>query len=293
MHIDGAQFVYRPGGGTALSDFDPKFTGDFSDEGQARDSMAEDAQSLARHQDMLMAHETHGLLVLFQGMDAAGKDATIKHVMSAADPQGCEVKMFKEASEKEVRHDYLWRAACALPARGQIGIFNRSYYEQVVSEKVHPEKLERQHLPEEAKGEDLWERRFRQINDFERYLVENGIHVLKFYLNISRAEQRERLLERLERPDKRWKFSASDVEERGFWDEYTRAYEEAFERTSTDRAPWHIIPADSRWFARAAVASVIASKLKSLHAEYPRLDGEEEREMEEARKTLEGEAAGG
>jgi PPK2 family polyphosphate:nucleotide phosphotransferase len=292
MDMGSARFVYRPGEGAGLSDFDPKFTGGFSGEGEARDSMAEDAQSLAAHQDMLMAHETHGLLVLFQGMDAAGKDATIKHVMSAADPQGCEVKMFKEATEKEVRHDYLWRAARALPARGQIGIFNRSYYEQVVTEKVHPEKLERQRLPEGVKGEDLWERRFRQINDFERYLVENGIHVLKFYLNISRAEQRERLLERLERPEKRWKFSADDIEERGLWGDYMKAYEEAFERTGTQWAPWHIIPADSRWFARAAVASVIVSKLKSLHAEYPRLGEEQEREMEDARKALEGENAG-
>jgi len=291
MQMDGAQFVYRPGEGATLSDFDPKFTGGFSDEGAARDSMAADAERLAAHQDMLMAHGTHGLLVLFQGMDAAGKDATIKHVMSAADPQGCEVKMFKEATEKEVRHDYLWRAACALPARGQIGIFNRSYYEHVLAEKVHPEKLERQCLPEEAKGEGLWERRYRQINDFERYLAENGVHVLKFYLNISRAGQRERLLERMERPEKRWKFSASDVEERGFWGEYMQAYEETFERTSTDRAPWHIIPADSRWFARAAVASVIVSKLKSLHAEYPRLSEEQEQEQEDARKALEGEDA--
>jgi PPK2 family polyphosphate:nucleotide phosphotransferase len=293
MQMDNARFVYRPGEGATLSDFDPKFTGGFSDEGEARDSMAEDAERLAQHQDMLMAHETHGLLVLFQGMDAAGKDATIKHVMSAADPQGCEVKMFKEATEKEVRHDYLWRAACAMPARGQIGIFNRSYYEQVLTERVHPEKLERQRLPEGAGGEDLWERRFRQINNFERYLVENGIHVLKFYLNISWGEQRQRLLERLERPEKRWKFSADDVEERGHWGEYMKVYAEAFERTSTDWAPWHIIPADSRWFARAAVASVVAAKLKSLHADYPRLDGEQEREMEDARKALEGEDAGG
>jgi PPK2 family polyphosphate:nucleotide phosphotransferase len=292
MHMDGARFVYRPGEGATLSDFDPKFTGDFSDEGEARDSMAEDARRLAEHQDMLMAHGTHGLLVIFQGMDAAGKDATIKHVMSAADPQGCEVKMFKEATEKEVRHDYLWRAARALPARGQIGIFNRSYYEQVVTERVHPEKLEQQCLPEEAKGEGLWERRFRQVNDFERYLVENGVHVLKFYLNISRGEQRERLLERLERPDKRWKFSTDDVEERGLWGEYMKVYEEVFEQTSTDWASWHIIPADSRWFARAAVASVIVSKLKSLHAEYPRLGEEQEQEMEDARKALEGEDAG-
>ncbi|HEX8499768.1 MAG TPA: PPK2 family polyphosphate kinase [Pyrinomonadaceae bacterium] len=288
--MDTTQFVYRPGAG--LAHHDPKFTGEFASEEDARASMSADADAIAKYQDILMAHGTHGLLVVLQAMDGAGKDATIKHVMSSADPQGCEVKMFKNATEKEVRHDYLWRAARALPARGQIGIFNRSYYEHVVAERVHPEKVERQNLPEGAAGEGLWERRFRQINDFERYLLENGIHVLKFYLNLSRGEQRERLLQRLSRPEKRWKFSAGDVKERALWDEYMRAYEEAFERTSTERAPWHIIPADSRWFARAAVASAVAAKLKSFHADYPQPGAEEEREFEEARASLEGEAGG-
>ncbi|HEX8686528.1 MAG TPA: PPK2 family polyphosphate kinase [Pyrinomonadaceae bacterium] len=287
--MDTAQFVYRPGAG--LAHFDPKFTGDFAGKHEARAEMSEDAGAIAKHQDILMAHGVYGLLVILQAMDGAGKDATIKHVMSSADPQGCEVKMFKNATEKEVRHDYLWRAARALPARGQIGIFNRSYYEHVVAERVHPEKLERQRLPEGAGGGGLWARRFREINNFEQYLVGNGIHVLKFYLNLSRGEQRRRLLERLERPEKRWKFSASDVEERGLWDEHMRAYEEAFEQTSTDWAPWHIIPADGRWFARAAVASAVAAKLKSFHGEYPRPGEERERELREARGALEGEAA--
>ena len=291
MDKDG--FIYRPAEGAALADFDPKYTGGFTDEGEARDWMEGAAGDIAKYQDMLMAHGDYGLLVLFQAMDGAGKDATIKHVMSAADPQGCEVKLFKEATEKEARHDYLWRAVLALPARGQIGIFNRSYYENVLAERVHPEKLERQKLPREALGDGLWERRCRQINDFERYLLENGIHVLKFFLNLSREEQRRRLLERIERPEKRWKFSASDVEERGFWDEHMEAYEEAFRRTSTEWAPWHIIPADSRWFARAAVASAVASKLKSLHAEYPEPSPEQERELDEARKALEEEGADG
>ena len=289
--MDTAQFVYRAGSG--LSGHDPKFTGGFADEREARSRMEEDARELGRWQDVLMAHRTYGLLVLLQGMDGAGKDAAIKHVMSAADPQGCEVKMFKEATEKEVRHDYLWRAARAVPARGQIGIFNRSYYEHVVAERLHPEKVERQRLPEEARGEGLWAARFRQINNFEQYLFENGILVLKFYLHLSREEQRQRLLERLDRPEKRWKFSAHDVEERGLWDEYMSAYAEAFEQTSTERAPWHIIPADSRWFARAAVASAVVSRLKSLHDGYPQPDEEQERELEEARQTLEAEAGGG
>lgn len=289
--MDTAQFIYRRGAGLAA--FDPKFTGGFADEGAARELLAEAAADLAKYQAILMAHGDYGLIVLFQGMDGAGKDATIKHVMSAADPQGCEVKMFKEATEKEVKHDYLWPAASAMPARGQIGIFNRSYYEHVLAERVHPEKIERQNLPAEAAGDGLWEKRFRQLNNFEQYLVENGIHILKFYLNISWEEQRRRLLERLERHDKRWKFSSSDIEERGLWDEHMKAFGEAFERTSTELAPWHIIPADNRWFARAAVASVIVAKLRSLHTDYPRLDEEKERELEEARKTLEGEDAGG
>lgn len=285
--MNTTQFIYKPGAG--LAHFDPKFTGDFKSEDEARERMSEDVDRLARYQDMLMAHSDYGLVVLFQGMDGSGKDATIKHVMSSADPQGCEVKMFKEATEKEVKHDYLWRASGAMPARGQIGIFNRSYYENVLAEKVHPEKLERQNLPEESLGDGLWERRYRQINDFERYLLENGIHVLKFYLNLSRDEQRKRLLERIERPEKRWKFSASDIKERGFWDQHMRAFEEAFERTSTELSPWHIIPDDSRWFARAAVASVIAAKLQSLHSEYPQPDAKKERELAEARSQLESE----
>ncbi|HEX8353299.1 MAG TPA: PPK2 family polyphosphate kinase [Pyrinomonadaceae bacterium] len=289
--METAQFVYKPGAG--LAHFDPKFAGDFAGEEEARARLSEGAEGIAKYQSILMAHGTHGLLVILQGMDAAGKDATIKHVMSRADPQGCEVKMFKEMTEKEVRHDYLWRAVRSMPARGQIGIFNRSYYEHVMAEKVHPEKLERQKLPEGAAGEGLWATRYRQINDFERYLVENGIHVLKFYLNLSRDEQRERLLERLSRPDKRWKFSGSDVEERRLWDEHMKAFEEAFEQTSTEWAPWHIIPADNRWFARAAVASAIVSKLKSFHSEYPRQSDEKERELEAARGALEGEVAGG
>ncbi|HYO63818.1 MAG TPA: PPK2 family polyphosphate kinase [Pyrinomonadaceae bacterium] len=288
--INAADFLYRPGRG--LADFDPKFTGGLTDEGEARASVSADAEGLAKFQDILMAHSTHGLLVIFQGMDGAGKDATIKHVMSSVDPQGCEVKMFKQMSEKEARHDFLWRAVLALPARGQIGIFNRSYYEQVLGERVHPEQLEKQQLPDEAKGDAIWAKRFQQINAFELHLVENGIHVLKFYLNLSKDEQRERLLERIARPEKRWKFSKSDIEERGRWDEYMKAYEEAFEQTSTDAAPWHIIPDDSRWFARAAVAHVILDKLKSLHADYPRPDEKQQKELDDAREALEKEKAG-
>ncbi|HYP53943.1 MAG TPA: PPK2 family polyphosphate kinase [Pyrinomonadaceae bacterium] len=285
--IDAEDFIYRPGTGRGLAGFDPKSTGSFAEEREARASVADDADGLAKFQDILMAHGTHGLLVLFQGMDGAGKDATIKHVMSSVDPQGCEVKMFKRMSEKEARHDFLWRAALAMPARGQIGIFNRSYYEQVLGERVHPEQLEQQHLPDEAKGDGLWSKRFQQINALELHLTENGIHVLKFFLHLSKDEQRERLIERITRPDKKWKFSSSDIEERGLWDDYMKAYEETFEHTSTEWAPWHVIPDDSRWFARAAVASVVLAKLKSFHSDYPEPDEKQRKELEEAREALE------
>lgn len=281
------QFIFRAGAGTRLAGIDAGYTGDFRDEDEARAELREDAADLAKYQDILMAHETYGLLAIFQGMDSAGKDATIKHVMSNTDPQGCEVKMFKKPTDKELRHDYLWRAASAVPARGQIGIFNRSYYEQVVGERVHPENLEGQQLPPEAAGEKIWERRFRHVNNFEQYLFENGIHTLKFFLHLSKAEQRRRLLERIDREDKRWKFSESDIKERGRWDDYARAYEQAFENTSTEYAPWYVVPADNRWFARAAVASIIVAKLKSLHTEYPRPSGEQEKQLKEAREALE------
>lgn len=291
IETDG--FIYRPARGDKLADFDPKHTGDFAAEEDAQASMAEDAADLAKYQDVLMAHSDYGLLVLFQAMDGAGKDATIKHVMSSVDPQGCEVKMFKEMTEKEVKHDYLWRAALALPARGQIGIFNRSYYEHVVVERVHPEKLERQKLPPKPRGAALWAARYRQINNFEQHLIENGIRILKFYLNLSKAEQRERLLERLARPEKRWKFSPDDVKERGYWNKYQEAYEAAFDQTSTELAPWHIIPADNRWFARAAVASAIVAKLRSLRKAYPRPDEKQKQELAQAQAKLEKEKAKG
>lgn len=289
--IDTDKFVYEPGSDATLADFQTKFAGHFADDEEARAVLAEDAESLAKYQSILMAHGTYGLIVLFQGMDGAGKDATIKHVMSSVDPQGCEVKMFKNPTGKEVKHDYLWRAALAFPARGQIGIFNRSYYEHVLGERVHPEKLEAQQLPDEARGENLWAKRYEHINNMERYLFENGIHVLKFYLNLSYDEQRERLLERMARPDKKWKFSESDIKERAHWGDYMKAYEQTFKHTSTEYAPWHLIPADNRWFARAAVASVIVAKLKSFHTDYPQPDKEQEQELESARRTLEAERA--
>ena len=288
--MDAQQFIFRADKKMRLADFDPGSTGDFADEEAAQASMRAESERLAKYQDLLMAHESNGLLVLFQAVDGAGKDATIKHVMASVDPQGCEVKMFKSPTPKEEKHDYLWRTVQALPARGQIGIFNRSYYEHVVAERVHPEKLEAQQMAEEVGGESIWAQRFRHINNFEDYLLDNRIHVLKFFLNLSKEAQRRRLLERIEREDKRWKFSMTDIEERGFWDPYMEAYEEAFRHTSREHAPWYIIPADHRWYARATVASIIAEKLASLHTEYPTLSEESEKELQAGKEQLESEA---
>lgn len=283
--MDHDVFLFQPG--ADLAHFDPGDTAGFADEAAAQASMRHTAEQIAHGQDLLMAHGTYGLVILFQAMDGAGKDATIKHVMSSLDPQGVEVKMFKAPTEKELPHDYLWRTALTLPARGQIGLFNRSYYEQVVADRVHPEQLADQQLPPEVLGDGLWDQRFRQINHFEQYLRENGIHVLKFFLNLSRDEQRSRLLERMDRPDKRWKFERRDLEERQHWDEWMTAYAAALEHTSTDVAPWYVIPADQRWVARAIVASIVEAKLRAFHDDYPRLSADQERELQACRAELE------
>ncbi|HZH34730.1 MAG TPA: PPK2 family polyphosphate kinase [Pyrinomonadaceae bacterium] len=286
--MDYKQFIYKPGKKIRLKDFDPGFAADF-DAKKAQEILGENAGRIAKYQDLLMAHETKGLLVIFQAMDGAGKDAIIKNVMSSIDPQGSEMKMFKAPTEKELRHDYLWRAAQAVPARGQIGVFNRSYYEHVVAERVHPEKLEQYNFPKDVIGKDIWKKRYRHINNFEEYLLDNGIHVLKFFLNLSKEKQREKLLERIERTEKKWKFSMDDVEDRALWDEYMKIYEETFDHTSTRIAEWYIIPDDNRWFARAAVAGIIADKLGSLHQKYPTLSNEQKQEIEKAKEILENE----
>jgi PPK2 family polyphosphate:nucleotide phosphotransferase len=274
----------------SFKNFDPAYTGNFKSEEDARESIEKDAADLARYQDILMAHETYGLVVIFQGMDSAGKDSIIKHVMSPLDPQGCETKMFKSPTEKERRHDYLWRVVRTLPARGQIGIFNRSYYEHLTADRIHPEKLAQWTLPEKARGKQMWQRMYREINNFEQYLCDNGIHILKFFFYMSKEKQRQNLLERLELPEKKWKFSMDDIEDRAHWDKYMKYYEEAISQTSTRSAPWYIIPDDHRWFAKATAASIIAEKLKSFHLQYPRMDKEQKEKMEKARKILEGES---
>jgi PPK2 family polyphosphate:nucleotide phosphotransferase len=284
-----SQFIVKPKRKFSLVDFDPNYTGEYKNEGEALESAKQDVADLAKYQDILSAHEQYGLLIIFQGMDAAGKDPIIKHIMTGADPQACETKSFKEPTEKERRHDYLWRAVRALPARGQIGIFNRSYYEHCTVERVHPEKLDRWMLPPESKGKDVWKRMYREINNFEEYLAGNGFHVLKFFLNMTKEKQRQRLLERLERSDKKHSFSPDDLEDRRHWDKFMKCYEETIGATSTRHAPWYIIPDEQRWFAKAAVTAIIVDKLKSLHAQYPRISGEQKKQLEEAKKQLESE----
>lgn len=285
-----SEFIVKPGENFSLKDCDPRFTGEFKDESEARESVERDIADLGKYQDILAAHEKYGLLIIFQGMDAAGKDPIIKHIFSGVDPQGCETKSFKAPTEKERRHDYLWRAVLALPARGQIGIFNRSYYEQTTVERVHPEKLEKWNLPDEAVGKDMWRRMYREFNNFEEYLVGNGINILKFFLNMSKEKQRKRLLERISRTDKRTGFADDDLEDRAHWDKFIKYYDETIAATSTAHAPWHVIPDEHRWFAKSAVASVIVDKLKSLHAQYPRMSEDEKKKLEKARRQLEKEA---
>ncbi len=272
-----------------LADYDTRYTGDFKQKRDAAEERKKDTDRMAELQDVLYAHDSYALLLIFQAMDAAGKDSTIKHVMSGINPQGCQVFSFKAPSAEELDHDYLWRSTQRLPERGRIGIFNRSYYEEVLIARVHPEILQRQKQPGKAKGNDIWKQRFREINNFERYLVDNGIVVLKFYLNVSKGEQRKRFLARIDTPKKNWKFSKNDVHERKFWDDYMRAFEDAFNHTSTEHAPWHIIPADHKWFARLVVAKVIVQTLERLDLHYPEPTEEHLADLNDARALLEAE----
>jgi PPK2 family polyphosphate:nucleotide phosphotransferase len=267
-------------------DYSPDYKADFADKAQAQAKLAADIQTMAELQDILYAQNIYALLVIFQAMDAAGKDSTIKHVMSGVNPQGCQVFSFKAPSMEELDHDYLWRSMKCLPERGRIGIFNRSYYEEVLIARVHPEILERQQLPPHPQPETLWQQRFEQINQFEKYLTENGIVVLKFFLNVSKAEQKRRFLERLEQPEKNWKFSAQDVVERRYWQDYQAAYEDLFNHTSTEWAPWHIIPADRKWFMRMVVSDIICTKLRSLDLHYPTVSDAQRAQLQLAKQQL-------
>ena len=248
---------------------------------------------LAEYQDRLAAQQTYGVLVVLQALDAAGKDSTIRHVMSGVNPQDVRVSSFKAPSTEELRHDYLWRHARRLAARGEIGIFNRSHYEEVLVVRVHPELLDAERVPAEGKAEGIWERRYREINDWEHYLVDNGIRLVKMFLNVSKEEQRVRFLKRIDRPQKNWKFSASDVRERRYWDDYQRAYSEMLSHTSTRWAPWHVLPADHKWFTRICAAAVIADTLIGIDPRYPVPDPDARRELMLAKAELEAEAPPG
>jgi PPK2 family polyphosphate:nucleotide phosphotransferase len=250
--------------------------------------LEENRRGLATAQELLWANGSRSVLIVLQALDAAGKDGTIRHVMSGVNPQGCRVQGFKVPTPEELGHNFLWRYSKALPLKGEIGIFNRSYYEDVLVVRVHPELLEAQRLPPGKKGGKFWDDRFKDINAFERHLSRNGTLILKFFLNVSKEEQGRRLLERLEDEDKYWKFSAGDLKERGFWDEYTKAYEAMLSETSTKWAPWHIIPADHKWAARALVADIVTTNIQGLHMKYPKVTEEQMAEIVKAREQLKG-----
>jgi PPK2 family polyphosphate:nucleotide phosphotransferase len=271
-----------------LKQIDPANTLSFdSDEKpKAQQALEAGVELLAKLQDKLYAQDRWAVLIIFQAMDAAGKDGAIKHVMSGVDPQGCEVYSFKSPSAEELDHDFLWRCAKRVPERGRIGIFNRSYYEETLIVRVHQNFLEGQKLPLDVKTKDLWKRRYQDITSFERYLSHNGVMVLKFFLHISKEEQKQRFLARIDDPGKNWKFSLNDVRERKHWDEYMDAYEDTIRHTASKHAPWYVVPADNKWFTRLVVASAIVTNLNALDLDYPKLDQEGVKALEEARKSL-------
>jgi PPK2 family polyphosphate:nucleotide phosphotransferase len=271
-----------------LGDVDPGDTRKLDLDRKAADALlTKGIQRLSDLQERLYAQDRWSLLVIFQAMDAAGKDSVIKHVMSGINPQGCEVHSFKAPTSDDLDHDFMWRCLSRLPQRGRIGIFNRSYYEETLVVRVHPELLARQQLPEALVGKKIWKERFDDINSIERYLARNGVRVCKFFLHVSKAEQRRRFLDRLDRPDKHWKFSASDIPERERWDEYMAAYEDTIRHTATPESPWHVVPADNKWFTRLVVAAAIINELESLKLSYPNVGAEAKEHIEAARISLE------
>ena len=274
-----------------LKDYDPGDTLDFTaeDKPRAKEALALGVQLLATLQDMLYAQDRYAVLLIFQAMDAAGKDGAIKHVMSGINPQGCQVYSFKAPTSEDLDHDFMWRCMRCLPERGRIGIFNRSYYEETLVVRVHKELLEKQHLPPELVTKSIWEDRFQDIRAIERYLTRNGVIVRKFFLNVSRKEQRKRFLSRIEEPEKNWKFSASDTVERGYWDDYAEAYEDMIRNTASKRAPWYVVPADNKWFTRVVVAAAVIDALASLDLAYPKVSDAKLKSLAAAKKSLLGE----
>jgi PPK2 family polyphosphate:nucleotide phosphotransferase len=285
------RYRVKPGSRLSLAALDPGDTGSIR-KIDAKRLLAESLERLSEAQERLYAQDTWSLLIIFQAMDGAGKDSTIKHVMSGVNPQGCQVFSFKAPSAEELDHDYLWRSVKALPERGRIGIHNRSYYEEVLVVRVHPEILTGEKLPDLARGPRIWQRRFREINKFERYLVDNGTIVLKFFLNVSKEEQRKRFLKRLDEPEKHWKFSAADLEERARWGEYMAVYEDALRHTSSAWAPWFVIPADHKWFTRLSVAEIICDALAGLKLRYPEVPAAVRAEFRKFRTELQKDRAG-
>jgi len=271
-----------------LKDVDPSATPQFASEDKPREkeALAMGVTLMAELQDRLYAQDRWAVLLMFQAMDAAGKDSAIKHVMSGVNPQGCQVFSFKSPTTEELNHDYLWRCLKCLPERGRIGIFNRSYYEETLVARVHPEILANQRLPPALVTKDIWKERFQDIRGFERYLARNGVAILKFFLHISKEEQKKRFLERIEEPKKNWKFSRSDVKEREHWDDYMEAYEDMIRNTATKAAPWYVVPADNKWFARIVVAAAVIDALDSLDLKYPKADDRKLKELAAAKRAL-------
>lgn len=275
------------GKGFRLKDFDPESTGHFRSKEHTQEMLDRGIKEMADLQDKLYAQDVWAVLLILQAMDAAGKDGVIKHVMSGVNPQGCQVYSFKAPSSEDLNHDFLWRTSRLLPERGHIGIFNRSYYEEVLVVRVHPEVLKKERVPSALLGKNLWEQRFEDICNFEKYLSHNGVVVRKFFLNVSKKEQKRRFLERLETPAKNWKFSTGDVHERQSWDDYASAYEEMIAETSTKHAPWYVVPADAKWYTRVVVAAAIVDTLQELKLAYPKVDAAQKKDLEQARVQLE------
>ena len=289
--IEYKKYLAPPGSSISLKEFSTDDSGGFGSKREASKKLKDDTKRLQSLQHKLYAHNRYSLLLIFQAMDAAGKDGTIKHVMSGVNPQGCQVFSFKQPSQEELDHDYFWRNYKSMPERGRIGIFNRSYYEEVLVVKVHPDLLVRQQLPGIKTIEDIrndfWERRYQQIRDMEKIWTENGVVIIKFFLHVSSEEQKKRFLERIDNPEKNWKFSMQDVREREHWDNYQKAYEDAISATSTDAAPWYIIPADHKWYMRTVVGDIIVRTLEALPLHYPVLSDDERDKILKAKKMLE------
>ncbi len=288
MNLDKLVKTYRveAGKGFKLKDYDPADTAHWRSKEHAEQALQQGIERMAELQDKLYAQDHWALLLIFQAMDAAGKDGAIKHVMSGVNPQGCQVYSFKAPSERELQHDFLWRTTCDLPERGHIGIFNRSYYEEVLVVRVHPEILENENLSPSLCGKNIWQERFEDIQAFERHMWRNGTVIRKFFLHLSKKEQKKRFLDRLDEPGKNWKFSAADIRERDYWDDYQSAYEDMIRNTASKHAPWYVVPADNKWFSRLVVAEVIIHTLESLNLAYPKVEDDKRKELESAKKSL-------